>query len=132
MKQFDWILFLCLILLLIFGEIAIYSASVQKMGVKTITYNFYIKQIIWILLGLGVFFIILFIPRLILDFIIVPGYVISILLLVIVLFLPATRGVHRWISLGGINIQPSEFAKLFTILLLGKVITKKDYGVIKK
>ena len=55
---------------------------------------------------------------------ILPFYISVILLLLIVLFLGIeTRGVLRWIPLGIINIQPSEFAKPALILFLAQFWT---------
>ena len=51
-------------------------------------------------------------------------YFITILLLIIVLFLPEIKGSHRWFSFGPVNFQPSELAKLFTILAISKLISK--------
>jgi len=44
-----------LLLLLVFGELALYSASVQKVGEEIIVSDFYIKQLVWIIMGLAVF-----------------------------------------------------------------------------
>jgi rod shape determining protein RodA len=38
---------------------------------------------------------------------------------------PAVNGAHRWFSLGGINFQPSESAKLLTILMVARIISKE-------
>ena len=46
--------------------------------------------------------------------------------LAFVLLMPASRGSHRWISLGFFNIQPSEFAKLAVILFLASFLSRKD------
>lgn len=47
-------------------------------------------------------------------------------LLVLVLLMPTTAGVHRWISVAGVNVQPSEIAKLTTILFLASYLARKD------
>lgn len=47
-------------------------------------------------------------------------------LLVLVLLTPPVAGVNRWISLGGFNVQPSEIAKLATILFLASYLARKD------
>ena len=46
-------------------------------------------------------------------------YFVTVLMLVVVLFLPAKYGSRRWIPLGVINLQPSELAKLAFIFMLG-------------
>ncbi|MBN2017474.1 MAG: rod shape-determining protein RodA [Candidatus Cloacimonetes bacterium] len=124
-QKFDWKLMLVLILLLIFGTLALYSASVQKIGEKVVVSDYYVKQLIWIAIGVGVFLTILYIPDVILDLVVVPYNIIVLLMLIVVLILPAIKGVHRWISLGNISLQPSEFAKLGVILLLAKVFSTK-------
>jgi len=114
-----------LLLLLVFGELALYSASVQKVGEEIIVSDFYIKQLVWIIMGLAVFFTILYIPDVILDLLIVPYNILIFLMLILVLILPSIKGVHRWISLGSVHIQPSEFAKIGVIFLLAKVFSIK-------
>jgi len=123
--QFDWKLLIILVLLLIFGELALYSASVQKVGDKALLTDHYVKQLIWIVLGGGVFILILYMPDIIIELLVVPYNILIFLALIAVLFLPAIKGVHRWISFGSVNIQPSEFAKLGVILLLAKIISKQ-------
>lgn len=46
--------------------------------------------------------------------------------LVMVLLTPAIAGVHRWISLYGFNVQPSEIAKLTLVLFLASYLARKD------
>lgn len=46
--------------------------------------------------------------------------------LVFVLLTPTVAGVHRWISVGGFNVQPSEIAKLTVILFLASYLARKD------
>ncbi|RKY26626.1 MAG: hypothetical protein DRP83_03890 [Planctomycetota bacterium] len=48
-------------------------------------------------------------------------------LLVLVLFLPATRGCHRWIGFGFFQVQPSELAKLSLIILLAWYLRLGDH-----
>lgn len=46
--------------------------------------------------------------------------------LILVLMTPTIAGVHRWISLGGFNVQPSEIAKLTVILFMASYLARKD------
>lgn len=124
-RQFDWFLLIILILLLAFGEISIYSASIQKTGGKVILSDYYLKQLIWIFVGIAVFILVLYIPEVVIDIFVVPFYIGAIFLLLLVLFLPGIKGVHRWISFGGFGLQPSELAKIASVLLIAKIISKR-------
>ncbi|MBU2064084.1 MAG: rod shape-determining protein RodA [Candidatus Omnitrophica bacterium] len=117
----DKLLIIVLTLLLIFGLAALYSASSQKIiaGGK----NFVINQIIWIILGAGIAFLITRVNYhsfLSVAYII---YAIQIIFLILVLFLGKTvLGAQRWINFGGIGFQPSEFSKIFTVLILARIV----------
>lgn len=115
LQSVNWPITLCSILLLSVGILVIYSSSKELA----------IQQAIFALFGLLIyFFISRFDYRSISNFIL-PFYIITIILLVLVMILGVeTRGVLRWIPLGLINIQPSEFAKPALILLLAKFWTK--------
>ena len=61
----------------------------------------------------------------------VLGYLTAILLSVAVLFIgDEINGSKRWLSLGPLSFQPSEFAKVALILFLAQMVTKnvKDIG----
>ena len=122
--KFDWALLIFLICILLCGVIAIYSASTTKIGNEFQTENYYLKQILWIAISILIFLIVLKIPYPIIDFFTIPLYIFSILLLIVVLFFPEIKGSHRWITLGLFNIQPSELAKITTLLLLSKILSK--------
>ncbi|MFC1888034.1 FtsW/RodA/SpoVE family cell cycle protein, partial [Candidatus Cloacimonadota bacterium] len=123
-KRFDWVLMVLLMLILIFGVIVIYSASTAKIGETYQTESYYLRQVIWIVVSLVVFILLLNIPHSVIDFLITPIYIVSILLLIVVLFMPEVKGAHRWINFGQFNLQPSELAKLATILILAKFLSK--------
>ena len=53
----------------------------------------------------------------------VPIYGFTLLLLVIVLFMPAKNGARAWLGIGTFGIQPAEFAKIGTSLLLARFIS---------
>ena len=122
LKKIDWTLFSLLLVLIIVGNIAIYSASTSRIGEEFQTRNYYLKQIIWSIISIIILFLILKIPLPIIDFFIVPAYLLTIIFLIIVLFMPEIKGSHRWISLGPVRFQPSEPAKLLTILLAARLI----------
>jgi len=64
-------------------------------------------------------FIIAFMPTLLFFKATIPLYLVSILLLVIVEFFGSVgMGSKRWLDLGFMNVQPSEIAKVTTIMML--------------
>ena len=56
----------------------------------------------------------------------VPLYVVAVVALVATLFIGTgagtAQGVKSWIRVGGVGVQPSQFANLATILMLGRVM----------
>ena len=124
MRKFDWVTLLLLLMLLTCGIIAIYSASTTQIGNDFQTENYYIKQIIWIIIAFIITLLIIRTPYSVIEIMIAPAYILSIILLIIVLFMPEIKGSQRWIPLGLFNFQPSEMAKLTTILLVTKLISK--------
>lgn len=123
-KKFDFVLLALLLLLIIMGCIAIYSASTSKIGDNSSTQNHWWKQLIFTGIVIGMLYVLIKLPMPIFDIIIVPLYIINIVALILVLFTPAIGGSHRWFSLFGFNYQPSESAKLLTILTVSKAISK--------
>jgi cell division protein FtsW len=56
-----------------------------------------------------------------------PAFVTTVLLLVAVQLVGArVGGAERWLSLGPIAVQPSEFAKLATVLFLATLVSRKE------
>jgi rod shape determining protein RodA len=53
----------------------------------------------------------------------IPIYASTLVLLVVVLFMPAVHGAHAWLGVGSFGVQPAEFAKISTSLLLAKYIS---------
>ncbi len=124
MKYYNWIVLGFLVAILMCGVFFIYSASSIKIGDNLTTENYFIKQIIWIFISFLLLFAIIKTPLQIIDIAIIPLYIISVIALIIVLFLPEINGSHRWFSLGFISFQPSELAKLSVVLLVAKSISK--------
>ena len=110
-----------ILLLCIIGLIALKSASLDTLGQHLVFYN----QIRWILIGSIIFFVIQFIrSNLFYEFAYIM-YLILLILLFITLFMPKTNGSSRWILIGGMQFQPSEFGKIIFIIAISRFIT--DY-----
>lgn len=114
-KNFDWFLFLITLLISIIGLVNLYSATYQT-GFKVFQ-----KQLVWAVLGVVAMVLISFIDYRTLERYTHHMYAVFILLLITVLvFSKAILGSKRWISIGPVTIQPSEFVKILIILVLAK------------
>ncbi len=50
---------------------------------------------------------------------------VSVILLVVVMFFKPIKDVHRWIRIGSISFQPSEFAKMAILLFMSSELSKE-------
>jgi cell division protein FtsW (lipid II flippase) len=80
--------------------------------------NYFSRQLVWIALALPAMLIATLVPYRNLRRFSMPLFGLSLVLLLIVYFMPARNGAHRWIPLGVMNFQPSELAKIAFIMAL--------------
>ena len=102
------------------GITTIYSASYNwDLGLAGSIYE---KQIIWALLGVVVMVITMVIPLKLFYALAYILYGLTIALLILVLEL----GDRRWFNIGPIHIQPSELAKITTVLVLARFLAYRN------
>ena len=53
-----------------------------------------------------------------------PG-IIAVSLLIVLVAAPEINGSKRWFGIGGIGVQPSEFAKLALVLFLADLMSRR-------
>ncbi|MFA7228612.1 MAG: rod shape-determining protein RodA [Melioribacteraceae bacterium] len=124
--KFDLSIFLPAIGLIIFGLLAIYSSTVNH---PTASGNFQ-KQVLFVILSLIVFFITFSLPLQSFKKFAIVVYGASIFFLIAVLLAGKTvYGARSWFGIGGFGFQPSEFAKLGTILMLSYWLTYKNRDI---
>ena len=121
-KKMDHTLILKIFLIIALSLTAVYTATAHR------TLSFFKKEIIWTGLGVFVYFVVSFIDyrkyAKYYKFI----YAVNILMLAAVyIFGDEAKGAKRWIDLGIISVQPSEFAKLFLVLSFAEILII-DYG----
>lgn len=125
-KKFDFVLLILLAVLIIMGCFAIYTASTTIISDQVSTANHWWKQILFAGVAFLALGLVLRIPMPIFDILILPAFVLNLIALILVLFTPAVNGAHRWFSIGGIHFQPSESAKLLSILMVARYISKEN------
>lgn len=118
LKNIEWGILICTILLIIIGLVALFSAT------QNADYNEFKKQIMWVLVSIPVMIIIILIDYDIFVKISPVLYGVSIVLLIGVLFTEPINGASSWFSIGQFTMQPAEFAKISFVLFITFVITK--------
>lgn len=115
LSNFDWTLLLLTLTISLVGVASIYSASKGYPG----TQQFWLKQLYWLGLGLGAGFVVL-----LMDFRSIGQWSylfhIAVVISLVVLIYMGSRysSVERWFLVGPVAVQPSEFAKISTIMAL--------------
>lgn len=121
LKEIHWPIVILTLLLAFVGIVAIYSASFRQSG------DYATKQLFWTLVALGVFLGALWMGYRVFLNLANSIYVVTIGLLIWVLFFaPAISGAHSWIKIGPLQIQPSEFAKIATIMVLANFLAARS------
>ncbi len=125
--NFDWTLFVLVLLLSIIGLLNIYSAGFSITELRQTPH--YLKQIQSILVGVAGMAVAFFVDYRFLGRHAYVIYLLSIVLLAIVFISGyATRGSQRWIVVAGFTFQPSELVKLTLILALAKYFDRNQLG----
>lgn len=129
--KFDWLFMLTTLALMACGIILVYSATVSEE--LPFYETFWFKQIVYFLggclLATGIVFLrIDWIKRMA-----VPLYVLALILLCVVLFFAGdvVKGAGRWIDLGFIKLQPSEFAKIAYLLIISYWLSRHPVDLAK-
>ena len=115
LRSINFFFLLIVILIFLFGVLSLYSVSGGEFN------SWPVKHVERFLLGLIVFFVICSIDIKFFFKLAYPIFLLSLLFLIIVPFFGTeTSGATRWIQIGGISLQPSEFIKFTLILALAK------------
>jgi rod shape determining protein RodA len=126
-KNFDWILFTSVILLVCFGLAEIYSVALGRSQLDLLNFR---KQIIFIIVGIILLFILAGFDyhnlRSYSKYFYISGLI---LLMGVLIFGQTNRGTKGWYNLAGFNLQPVEFIKFVLILFLAKYFSSVSLKV---
>lgn len=125
MRNYNFKILSIVLTISLIGVFTIYSSTFQKSQIQQS--SLFIRQIIWIVLGL---FMLLVIYRW--DYrklwdVVYILYGMTLFLLLLVLVLGNVRlGAQRWLKFFWFNFQPSELAKLTTVIFLARYFSYKS------
>jgi rod shape determining protein RodA len=111
-------LLITITMLISIGILFIYSASYQESA------NYEMRQLFWAIAGMSIFFLTPLVGYRTFLSVSYLLYVMSLILLVAIFFIGEKNyGATRWIRLGPLVVQPSEFAKLATVMAVTKLLS---------
>ncbi len=129
LKKMDKTLLITSILLLIIGLVMIYSASsvTSFMKYKTTPYHFFNRQLLFLVISIVFSFFLIHLNTKMYGY---ASWLIIIamipLLIAVLLSGKMVNQARSWINILGIQFQPSEFAKVASIIWVSYICTRKD------
>ena len=122
LRNLDWLTVAIYLLMVVAGAISIYAASYDFDEASIFSFDeFSGKQLRWIVLSLGLAFVLLLVDARMYETYAYPIYIFMLVLLAVTPFVaPDIKGSHSWIVMGPVSLQPAEFAKFATALALDR------------
>ncbi len=122
-KNIEWSILICCLILLIIGMVALYSAT-QEGGNSDLK-----KQIVWVIISIPIMIGVIIIDYNTIAKISPILYVLFIIALIGVLFTEPINGATSWFQISEwATIQPSEFAKIVFIIFFSYIMVKLQNG----
>ncbi len=118
-RDLDYYLLVPVVSLCLIGLTCIYSATASDPASQYL----FTKQLVFVGIGVLILLAVILTPIRYIDSLSFLFYVGALICLVAVLLFGSVRsGARRWFDLGFINIQPSELAKIATILFIARIL----------
>jgi len=124
-RGFDWTLLFSTLVLCGAGLAIIYSVFHPLAGVYDgdPDYFFLKRQALWVGLGMVALLLGFIVPFRVYESLAHVFYVGCLVLLVVVLVVPSRADTQRWLTIGPIGIQPSEFTKIAVLFVWARVLS---------
>jgi cell division protein FtsW (lipid II flippase) len=116
------------VLISFIGIVTLLSTTIESIG-QFGDISIVKKQVIFLIIGFAVYFVVTLFDVSLFKYIqfIVHLYFLTIVLLIAVyLFGPVINNVQRWLVVGGVQLQPSEIAKVTVILTTACIFSFKE------
>ncbi len=125
-RDFDWIALLTALVLCVVGLAMIYSVfQPPETGGDAVADDFFYfnRQVLWLVFGLAAMLAGYLIPHRVYESLAHAYYAVCVILLVAVLLVPSGQDTQRWLVLGPIRLQPSEFTKIAVVFVWARLLT---------
>ena len=128
-KKLDWVITGLYLALIAFGWMNVFSSSVSEDGFVFSFKEKYIMDLVWTVSALALAVLILFvIPSKVYPAVSWPFYALMVFLLVAVAFVGVeVNGSKSWFAIGPFRLQPAEFSKIATSILLAQLMSKYEF-----
>ncbi|MFM2375344.1 MAG: rod shape-determining protein RodA [Bacteroidota bacterium] len=128
-SQIDWITIGLYLLIVLLGWLNLYSTS-QNDDPSLINFRSYHgKEAIFLMASFAFGVFVLFMDTKFLEFVSYIFYGVAILALIAVFFVSKVNGASSWFEIGGVKIQPTEFAKVATLMTLAKFMSRYNFSL---
>lgn len=132
-KSIDWWTIVLYVIMVVAGWLTIHAASYDYDDSSMFTFQqFAGKQFMWMLMAFALAIVIMSVDTKIYMTYPPVIYVLMMILLLVTIFIaPGTKGSHSWLPIGSVKIQPAEFAKTATVLMLAWLFNGYNYKFTK-
>ena len=117
--------------IVLIGVLCITSASYdpESANIFSLSHN-YMKQLMWVGISWVAATVVLLLERRLFHMFAYPAYILGILMLLACLFLGReVNGAKAWFEFGSIRIQPVEFVKIATALMMARVMSDYAFNI---
>jgi rod shape determining protein RodA len=131
--RLDWVLTLAVLGLLVLGTLMVWSATMHRENLTAGDPESYLKkQLVNIAIGLVLGVMVTATDHRWVRILAPLVYVASVIGLVLVLAMGTTiNGSRSWIMIGGLSIQPAEFAKLAVVIGMALLVAERSEGSLR-
>ncbi len=124
LKHLDWTLLAVVLALAVIGVFFIHSASYQLRLATGVRFSH--RQAVWLGLGLILYFLLAAVDYRKLIYFAYPLLGLAVIMLALIIVAGEARlGARRWLQVWGLNVQPSEIAKLFLVMALARYLSER-------
>jgi rod shape determining protein RodA len=125
--EVDWILLLATLLLIGYGLAMGYSITIEDRTFSGDIGQQLLRGVLYAVIGLSAMAVVALVDHSWLGTFAPLFYLVTLGLLLVVLVIGhSTLGATRWVTIAGFKFQPSEFAKVFMVVVLAKWFADRD------